>query len=104
MTEKLAELKEQQAAIEKKIREVAEQVKNEGIAKLKVVAAQHGITDAEAASVFGAVVPKTKSRAGKPGVRYFNPANPAQTYSGKGRAPDWWKEIPKDQRAACKVL
>ncbi len=76
---------------------LAERDKKEAIAAAEKAAAAHGFSLAELAGA------APKKRGPKPGKaktksvpKYANPANKDQTWTGKGRQPEWFKaEIAK---------
>ena len=57
--------------------------------EMEKLAAAHGVTVEEAM----AMTPAPKKAAGQPksAPKYANPANKSQTWTGKGRQPDWFK-------------
>ncbi len=83
MTE--AELVALQADIEKELQRKAVQKKTDAKKALESTAKEYGFTLQELLS--------GKAASGKPSIaKYANPANPAQTWTGKGRQPAWFKE------------
>ncbi|MEO0666444.1 MAG: H-NS histone family protein [Pseudomonadota bacterium] len=61
--------------------------KKEARKAAEAAAAEYGFTLAEL------VGPSTAKSSGKGGVaKYANPDNPAQTWTGKGRQPKWYKD------------
>jgi len=58
--------------------------------EMEKLAASHGLTVAD---VIGAPEPKKKAAKAKvkSAPKYANPANPSQTWTGKGRQPEWFR-------------
>lgn len=53
----------------------------------------HELTFAEVVAAI-----RTTTKRGKAPAHYRNPANPRQTWSGKGEAPDWFKDHPEPEK------
>lgn len=79
----LDELKSLERKVAKAIAGFEDRQRQAALAALEVKAKELGFSLAELTGV----APKAKSR-GVP--KYANPANPAQTWTGKGRRPDWF--------------
>jgi DNA-binding protein H-NS len=80
----LKELKELQSQIAKAIATFVDRKKKEAIAELEEIARAKGYTLAE---LTGIVAPRKRAPAT---VKYANPANPSETWSGRGRKPRWF--------------
>ena len=61
--------------------------KKEARKAAEAAAAQFGFTLAE---LVGGTAAKSSGKGGV--AKYANPANPAQTWTGKGRQPQWYKD------------
>jgi len=82
----LKELKELQAQVNKTINGYQERRKRETIAELEEIARARGFSLSE---LTGAAPTRKRS----PSVpKYANPANKADTWSGRGRTPRWFSE------------
>lgn len=81
----LKELKELQAQVSRAIASFEERKKKEALAELEDKARQMGFSLAELTGV-------TAVRKRAPAVpKYANPANKADTWSGRGRKPRWFE-------------
>ncbi len=91
------ELEKLQADIEKALRKLAEKEKKAALAAAEKAAAAHGFSLAEITGE----APMRKKRQAKSGAKtvsapkYKNPADPDQTWTGKGRQPEWFKAALK---------
>lgn len=93
----LRNLMDQKAQVEAQIQEEEARLREEGLAKLRETIEIFGLGREDLISLFpDGQKPGRRRRAGA--RRYYNPANPEQTYGGKGRSPNWFKAIPKDDR------
>ncbi|WP_341367001.1 H-NS histone family protein [Yoonia sp. BS5-3] len=87
------ELEKLKGQIDKALDKLAAKDKKNALAAAEKAAAAHGFSLAE---ITGSVAEK-KTRKGKPGPKtasapkYRNPDNPDQTWTGKGRQPEWFK-------------
>jgi DNA-binding protein H-NS len=81
----LKELKELQARVAKSIATYEDRAKKAALAVLEEKARELGFPLAELLKV-GAE--KTRGAGGR--AKYANPANPSQTWSGRGRKPGWF--------------
>lgn len=82
------------AEVARKAEELAQQKHREGRdsarAELKQIANYRGYTIFE---LFGAtVMPAGKSRKAKSAPKYANPADASQTWTGRGKPPNWYRE------------
>lgn len=90
---KRKELEKLKANVEKALENLAHKDKKAALAAAEKAAAAHGFSLAE---LSGATAP-AKTRKAKTGPKkisppkYKNPANADQTWTGKGRQPDWFK-------------
>lgn len=87
------ELEKLKANVEKALDKLAAKDKKAALAAAQKAAAAHGFSLAE---ITGGVAETTKrkTKAGPKKVsapKYRNPADPAQTWTGKGRQPEWFK-------------
>ncbi|WP_333713176.1 H-NS histone family protein [Yoonia sp.] len=98
------ELLRLQANVEKALARLEKQEKQAALVAAEKAAAAHGFTLAE---ITGASIEKTPRKSAtlqkQSGVpKYKNPDDPAKTWTGKGRQPDWFKSAiaagknPKD--------
>ncbi|MEJ8561504.1 H-NS histone family protein [Yoonia sp. GPGPB17] len=91
------ELEKLQVNIEKALVKLAEKDKKAALAAAQKAAASHGFSLAELTD--GAVTKPTRKR--KAGLKtasapkYKNPADANQTWTGKGRQPEWFKAAIK---------
>ena len=94
-----AKVDEALSTLEEREREAARQAAEEA-------ARQHGfsLTDLGFAAGGGRGRKRAKAAGGKNPPRYRNPDNPSQTWSGRGRQPQWFKDaeaagIPRERLA-----
>ncbi|RID91861.1 H-NS histone family protein [Gemmobacter lutimaris] len=80
----LSELRVLERHVAKAIGDYENRKKREALAEMKALAAQHGFTFNDLGLEDAA--PNTRAPA-KP--KYANPADPTQTWSGRGRKPGW---------------
>ncbi|MBD3763794.1 MAG: H-NS histone family protein [Rhodobacterales bacterium] len=81
----LKELRELKGQVERAIASYEDRRKKDALAEIEDRARALGFTLPELL----AVAPAAKKRA-EPVARYANPANPADTWSGRGRKPGWF--------------
>lgn len=81
----LDELKALRKQVEATISVYAERKRSEALKALEAVAQQHGM------SVDEIVGGKGRKRKIKAAAKFANPSNPADTWSGRGRQPAWYK-------------
>lgn len=87
------ELEKLKASVEKALEKLAQKDMKAALAAAEKAAAAHGYSLAELSGDVDQRKTK-KARTGPKKVsqpKYKNPANPAQTWTGKGRQPDWFK-------------
>lgn len=89
------ELQKLKADVEKALVKLAEKDKKAALAAAEKAAAAHGFSLSD---ITGSAPAKTRGRKGKkPGPKtvskpkYRNPGDPEQTWTGKGRQPEWFK-------------
>ena len=88
----LQEMISQKAALEKQIEEATSQGRNEAIAQVKALMAEHGLKVSDLGGKAGGT-PKSagKSKTGnKVAAKYRNPTT-GETWSGRGLQPRWLK-------------
>ena len=90
----LEELKSLKKSVETEIANFETRKRAEALAEVKAVAKKHGLSVDE---LFGK---KGKKRKMKVSPKYKNPADPAQTWSGRGRQPEWFKKALKAGKSA----
>lgn len=81
----LDELKQLKKDVETAIKGFSERKRAEARKALEAVAKDHGMTLDEIVGGGG------RKRRAKPAIKYVNPDNPLQTWSGRGRQPAWYK-------------
>lgn len=81
----LDELKQLSKDVDKAIKQFSERRRAEARKAIETVAKDHGMSVEE---ILGATGRKRKT---KPAIKYVNPDNPLQTWSGRGRQPGWYK-------------
>lgn len=81
----LKELKDLQSQVAKAIGSFEDRKKKEALAALEEKARDLGFSLAE---LTGAAAPARKRRPSS--VKYANPANPSETWTGRGRKPRWF--------------
>ena len=82
----LKELKDLQAQVGRAISTFVDRKRKQALAELEEKAREHGFSLSE---LTGAA--PTRKRAA-PSAKYANPANAADTWSGRGRKPRWFSE------------
>lgn len=82
------ELQKLRREVEKAITTHEDRRRQNAIAAVERVAAEHGFTLAQ---LVGAPAARGRGRRGVLPPKYINPADPSQTWSGRGRRPDWVK-------------
>ena len=81
----LDELKTLSKNVEKEIKNFRKRARDAALKDLQAVAKKHGLSVDEIVGKKG----KTKKAAAP--AKYRNPADPSQTWSGRGRQPAWYK-------------
>lgn len=100
MNANLHELSESELAAvidnaQKALRDRQEGKRKEGIAKIKEIAASIGV-GVEITADTAKPLPR---RGGKVAVKYQNPANPANKWTGRGMKPKWLRELIEQGRS-----
>ena len=93
--------KQLQQALEDVTQQLEARAKEERQEKLKAVVdlmQQHNITVHDIAKFLGTPLTTRQRKQTKPlkekaPARYFNPANPSEVWSGRGRAPEWTRQF-----------
>ncbi len=85
----LKELKDIQTQVARAIASFEDRKKKEAIAELEEIARSKGFSLAE---LTGATVVRKRAPAS---AKYANPADPADTWSGRGRKPRWFEAALK---------
>lgn len=80
------DLQKLRADVDKALATLADREKRAALEAAERAAAEHGFSLAE---LTGMPVSKGRTARTKSDARYRNPANPDQTWSGRGRRPDW---------------
>lgn len=87
----LSELQELKFIVEKKIEARAGQERAALIEKMDAMAKERGFAGLDALVGTGDAAAKPKRKSVAP--KYRNPANPDETWTGRGRKPRWIQEI-----------
>ena len=82
----LKELKDLQGQVARAIANYEDRKKKQALAELEEKAREMGFSLAE---LTGTVAPRNRAPAS---AKFANPANPADTWSGRGRKPRWFAE------------
>jgi len=89
----IKELESLQKRIEKEIKKRRSKTQEEGLKKIKLIAAEYGLSASELKnlSVVKArkVKPKTGKKRGPVAPKYRDPSDSANTWTGRGRKPKW---------------
>ena len=89
----LTELKSLSARIDKAILRLEKQQKQQALAAIEKLAKAHGLELSDLVRQPGEPKKQAKAKKGKKAPSkpmYRNPADPKQTWSGKGRRPGWY--------------
>lgn len=81
----LEELKSLRKEVDAAIADYSERKRIEALKALEAVAADHGMSVDE-------IIGGKKRKKAKAAAKYRNPADPSQTWSGRGRQPQWYKD------------
>lgn len=76
------DLKKLQADVDKALKTVETRRKAEARAAIEAVAKEHGFTVEE-------LMQSAPRKTSKSAAKYRNPENPSQTWTGRGRKPNW---------------
>lgn len=82
----LSELKALRKEVDAAIADYAERKRKEALKALEAVAKDHGMSVEE---IVGTAKKRKKAKAP---AKYANPADKSQTWSGRGRQPQWYKD------------
>lgn len=89
----IKELESLKKKIEKEIKKRRSKTQEEGLKKIKLIAAEYGLSASELKnlSVVKArkVKPKTGKKRGPVAPKYRDPSNSSNTWTGRGRKPKW---------------
>ena len=86
----LKELKQLLKDVESAIADFKDRERRKALAEVEAFARERGLSPADLAGLAGG------KRSRKPAeARYANPADPSQTWSGRGRMPNWLAEALK---------
>jgi DNA-binding protein H-NS len=83
----LEELENHRKEVEAAIRDYEKKRKAEALTAVRATAKEHGFSLEE---LLGTKPPQKSGSKGVP--KYANPADPSQTWTGRGRQPNWVKE------------
>ena len=98
----LAALKKQQEALLKKEQALKAKAHDKVLVKIVQMAKDAGLTSSDIAKALGAgkpakaktaKAPKAGKKTGKVAPKYCNPANHAETWTGRGVSPKWVAEL-----------
>lgn len=84
-----AELKELAGKIEKRVVEVEKETLQTALKEMRAVADKLGVAFEDVIALHSG---KGKKTATKAAAKYANPADPSQTWTGRGRKPAWVKQ------------
>lgn len=87
--------------IDKAIVDLRKKEKKDALAAAQKAAAEFGFSLEELTSKRGA---KGAGKGTKAEAKYLNPENPTQTWTGKGRQPNWFKEAVSGGKSATDLL
>ena len=90
----LEELKALAKDVKKAIASYQDRQRAEALKEVQAVAKKHGM------SVDELLGKKGKRKKSKVAPKYRNPANPSETWSGRGRQPQWFKDATKGGKSA----
>jgi len=87
----LSELQVLRARVDQEIDARRVQVRKEGLEKIKSIAAEYGLSVDELKQISSAA--KSTGKRGTVAPKYRDPANPENTWTGRGRKPKWVEEF-----------
>ncbi|WP_415404203.1 H-NS family nucleoid-associated regulatory protein [Tateyamaria sp. SN3-11] len=96
-----AELEDLRAEVDKAIIDLRKTEKKEALAAAQKAAAEFGYSLEELTSKKGA---RGASKGTSADPKYMNPENPSQTWTGKGRQPNWFKDALANGKKADDLL
>ena len=89
----LKELESLQKKIQNEIKKRRSKTQEEGLKKIKLIAAEYGLSASELKNLSVVKARKVKSKSGKKRgpvpPKYRDPSNNANTWTGRGRQPKW---------------
>lgn len=90
----LKELESIQKKVNNEIQKRRSKAQEEGIKKIKLIAAEYGLTSTELKGITAAKRSLTKNKAatkkrGPVAPKYRDPSNPQNMWTGRGRKPKW---------------
>jgi len=86
------ELEKLRSDIDKALERLVAEEKKKAIEAAEKAARAHGFSLSDLAGDAKAPVKKPRKPMPKPAPKYKNPANPEQTWTGRGRQPVWFRE------------
>ena len=89
----LSELQVLRAHVDQEMEKRRAQVKKEGLAKIKSIAAEYGLSADELKLLAGS---KSAVKRGSVAPRYRDPKNVENTWTGRGRKPKWVEAFLND--------
>lgn len=98
----LAKIQKQLVELQKKQQEILARSNSKVLAQIVALAKKHGLSATDIAEALKAgkggkdaraKPKKPKSSGGKVAPKYRNPANPDQTWTGRGKSPLWAQEL-----------
>ncbi len=90
----LEELQAHQKEVDAAIKAFAKKQRSEAIREMREVGKKYGVTPEE---LFGGASAAKTTAKGAP--KYANPDNPDQTWTGRGRQPQWLKDALKSGKS-----
>lgn len=93
----LERIRKQKALLEKKERELQSKSESKDLKKIVALIKKAGLTAEDVVQALKATAPKNraakKTARKKVEAKYRNPADPSQTWTGRGRSPAWIKQL-----------
>lgn len=96
-----AELEALRADIDKAIVDLRKKEKQDALAAAQKAAAEFGFSLDELTGKRGG---RSAAKGGSAEPKFMNPENPTQTWTGKGRQPNWFKEAVSGGKNADDLL
>ena len=96
-----AELEELRGEVDKAIVELRKTEKKDALAAAQKAAAEFGYSLEELTSKKGG---RGAAKGASAEPKYMNPENPSQTWTGKGRQPNWFKDAVANGKSADDLL
>jgi DNA-binding protein H-NS len=88
----IEELEALGADVQKRIAELRQEKRRQAFQQLDSIAKELGLSKDDLAARYARA---SRARPNGPGPQYANPANPEQTWTGKGRKPAWVRDYLK---------